>query len=118
MDNHRRLLLFCVFAFSLIMLWENWVKLHQPPPPAAPVAQVAADAAGASIAGVDADVPQASTPAGGAAVPEASDAPASAAVAAPYMLVRTDKMLLRISAQGGDLTGLELLEHPGLFPAL
>ena len=122
MDNHRRLLLFCVFAFSLIMLWENWVKLHQPPPPAAPVAQVAADAAGASVAGVDADVPQASTPAGGAAVPEASDAPASAAVAAPYMLVRTDKMLLRISAQGGDLTGLELLEHPvekgetGYFP--
>lgn len=103
MDN-RRLILFCIFAFSLVMLWENWIKLHQPPPaPATTAAAPANPAAGA------ADVPQSTgnaTP-----IPGSDTQQVAADTAAPVMFVRTDKLLVRISAQGGDITGLELLEH-------
>src|SRR5574340_382278 len=45
MDN-QRLILFIVFSFSLLLLWEAWQDKHAPPPPAAVTAN--APAAGTS----------------------------------------------------------------------
>jgi YidC/Oxa1 family membrane protein insertase len=104
MDN-QRLILFLIFSFSLVMLWEAWQKQGTPGqvanPPAA-VATVAAPAAG----GAAAPVP----------VPTAETIPAAANPAAPVdtgakLAITTDLFVAEVSAQGGDLTRLEFRKH-------
>ena len=29
--DQRRLILFLIFSFSLVMLWDGWIKQNQPP---------------------------------------------------------------------------------------
>ncbi|MBU0751784.1 MAG: membrane protein insertase YidC [Gammaproteobacteria bacterium] len=100
MDN-QRLILLLVFSFSLIMLWEAWVKQGQPV--AGAVAPVPTATAPASTSGVPA-VPTAKP--GAAAVPGAP-----AATTAERVTIRTDLFSAEISAQGGDVIRLELLKH-------
>ncbi|GAB1394779.1 membrane protein insertase YidC [Rhodocyclaceae bacterium] len=99
-----------VFFFSCMMLWEAWQRQGQPQAGVvAPVAtqQNQAAAGGTSGAG-NAAVPSAPTfAASPAAVPNA----ASAQSAAPLLKVSTDLINAEISAQGGDLVRLELLQH-------
>jgi len=102
MDN-QRLILFLVFSFSLIMLWEAWQK-HGVPVQAGipPAATVAAPAAGTASAPVP--------------VPSAETIPAAAGQVAPAenaakVTVTTDLLVAEIAAQGGDLTRLELRAH-------
>jgi len=106
----QRLILLLVFFFSLMMLWDGWLRYHQPAPAAsahAPGAVAQTERGG--------DVPDAPnfSSAGAAAVPTAAGAAATApASAAPRTLVvRTDLVVAEISAQGGDLVRLELLKH-------
>ena len=41
--DQRRLILFLVFSFALVMLWDGWLKHNQPPvPPQHAAAGVAA----------------------------------------------------------------------------
>ncbi len=106
MDN-RRLILLLVFSFSLIMLWDGWQRQNQPKP--ALVATATAPAAAGS-AGV---VPTPTLPPATGALPTA--VPATAAVVAPGAAtakIRTDLYVAHISAQGGDITRLELVGHP------
>lgn len=102
MDN-RRLILLLVFSFSLLMLWEAWQKRGEPKPVAPPTAAVPAPTAPAG------SVP---TPSASAAAPGA--VPSAAPVAAqpaPRVTVKTDLYQADVSAQGGDLVRLELLQH-------
>ncbi len=102
MDN-QRLILFLVFSFSLVMLWEAWQKQGTPAQVAnLPAATVAAPAAG----GTAAPVP----------VPTADTIPTAVSAAAPIdtaakLAVTTDIFVAEISAQGGDLTRLEFRAH-------
>jgi len=93
----QRLILFFVFSFSLLLLWEAWQKEHRPPAPAAPTSPLSAPALGApaALATRSADV-----------VP-AVNAPQSG----QRVRVRTDTMVAEIDTQGGDLVYLELLQH-------
>jgi YidC/Oxa1 family membrane protein insertase len=98
----QRLILFFVFSFSLLLLWEAWQKELRPPVVPAPTTQ--------------GGVPTPSAPAvsaQGAKTP--TDAPPSAAPAGTKtgdrLRVRTDTMLAEIDTQGGDLAYLELLKH-------
>ena len=103
MDN-QRLILFLIFSFSLIMLWEAWQK--QGVPQVQPSTQAVA-AAKSPAPGV-ADVP---TP---VAAPAPATIPATVAGAADSsakVIARTDLYEAEISATGGDLTKLELLRH-------
>lgn len=104
MDN-QRLILFVIFSFSLVMLWEAWQKQGTPGqvanPPAA-TATVAAPAAGSGSAPVP--------------VPTAETIPAAVASAAQVdtaakLRVATDLFVAEVSAQGGDLTRLEFRAH-------
>ncbi|TMG78711.1 MAG: membrane protein insertase YidC, partial [Betaproteobacteria bacterium] len=94
----QRLILFLVFSFSLLLLWDAWQKEIRPP--AAPATQGA--------------VP---TPSGPAATPAAKGVEAMPPNAAPAgkprerLWVRTDTLLAEIDTQGGDLVYLELLKH-------
>lgn len=92
MDN-RRLILFLVFSFSLIMLWDGWQRQGLPK-----VASVAKADAVKGVPVLSAD----------SALPVSQAATVKAATTA----VETDLYVADISAQGGDITRLELLAHP------
>ncbi|MDP1957095.1 MAG: membrane protein insertase YidC, partial [Rhodocyclaceae bacterium] len=109
--NNQRLILLLVFFFSIMMLWDAWLRHGQPAQPATTAQEQGAQskAGGASSAAV----PSAPT---FAAAPGAVPVPGSAAVSptvtgAAVVKVKTDLVVAEISAQGGDLVRLELLHH-------
>jgi len=101
--DQRRLILFLVFAFSIVMLWEGWVKHNQPAPSAAAPAGTAAPAADASV-----PTPSATLGASPAVVPAEQ---AATAASAARVVVETDLLRAEVSAQGGDIVRLELKQH-------
>lgn len=102
MDN-RRLILLVTFCFSLVMLWDSWVKYNQPKP--------VPGSASSTVAQQNAGVPSAPASAAqaAAAAPIASTAPAKRIAAST--VVETDTIRAEISAQGGDIIRLELKKH-------
>jgi len=91
----QRLILFLVFSFSLLFLWQEWQKEHRPVVPAAPPSPLSAPA------------PSAPATAPGASAVPAVNAPQSG----QRVHVRTDTMAAEIDTLGGDLVYLELLQH-------
>jgi YidC/Oxa1 family membrane protein insertase len=99
----RRLILVLIFTFSSFVLWENWQKYNQPTPAAA---AMAANPAGNAVPKPSAAL-QAGVPVAGAPVV----APATGVSTAETFTVSTDLVKATISAQGGDLVELELLNY-------
>jgi YidC/Oxa1 family membrane protein insertase len=100
MDN-QRLILFIVFSFSLLLLWESWQGRHQTPQPTA--APTGAQSAPTPSTALDATAP--TTPATG---------PAGDAALLPRgqrAIVETDTLRVEIDSNGGDLRVLELLGY-------
>jgi YidC/Oxa1 family membrane protein insertase len=101
----QRLILLLVFSFSLVMLWEGWQKRGQPEvPPATPAAQTQSAV----------PTPTAPSARNAAAAPDASAVPAAAQTAAgslPKAVVVTDLVVADVSAQGGEITRLELKQY-------
>jgi YidC/Oxa1 family membrane protein insertase len=107
----QRLILFIIFSFSLLMLWEAWQKETRPPAPP-PQQQQAKDGE------VPAPAAAPAKPAAPAAVPGAPTAPATAvpgaaAPAAGRELIRvsTDFLNAEIDPLGGDIVRVELLRY-------
>jgi YidC/Oxa1 family membrane protein insertase len=105
---NQRLILFLIFSFSLVMLWDAWHKQGTAGklanPPAVTAAAPAASVTGSAAAPVP--IPSASTiPGAGTPVPQT--------YAATKLAVTTDLYNAEISAQGGDLVRLELRQHRG-----
>src|SRR5512141_1789497 len=99
----RRLFLFLIFSFSLFVLWGDWVRQHQPvAPPSA-----------AEKAPTDQSIPTApARVAPQAAAPTTSPvAEASAAPTGKKILVTTDTFKVEINTSGGNIQGLDLLQH-------
>jgi YidC/Oxa1 family membrane protein insertase len=101
----QRLILFIIFSFSLLMLWEAWQRENRPTPP--PAAQTK-----------DAAVPTPSAPAQKPGAPAAAPAapegvPATAGQPAPRELIRvtTHYLSAEIDPVGGDLVRLELARY-------
>jgi YidC/Oxa1 family membrane protein insertase len=95
----QRLILFVVFSFSLLLLWEAWQKEAKPPAPVNSTTQgivPTPSAQGDAAAVARADVPATSAPVGGPR---------------ERLRVRTDTVLAEIDTQGGDLAYLELLKQ-------
>jgi YidC/Oxa1 family membrane protein insertase len=96
MDN-QRLILFIVFSFSLLLLWEAWQGKHAPAP----------------------TTPTTITAAPNAALPtptQALNAPAAAPAQTGFAkgaraVVETDVMRATIDANGGDLRQMQLLAY-------
>jgi YidC/Oxa1 family membrane protein insertase len=95
----QRLILFFVFSFSLLLLWDAWQKEVRPPAaavPAPPVAIPAPSAPGSAQLGKSpGPLPPAAPPSG----------------VREHLRVRTDSVVAEIDTQGGDLVYLELLRH-------
>ena len=131
MNDIRRTILWVIFGFSMVLLWDKW-QLHNGKQatffPTSPVVTVpvvvegtATSASGASSV-PEATVPSAAVPpgtvsgapAGVSAVPGQADQPAVAAAAAgasEKVQVTTDLYRLTFDSEGGSLTHAELLKH-------
>lgn len=131
MNDIRRTILWVIFAFSLVMLWDQW-QVHNgreptflpsaKPPAAAPADPVASGAAGSTQAsGVPAAAPGAGGTGGSAATPPTA-ASTAAAASAEKVQVQTDVYNAVLDGQGGSLVRLELRqyleekERTGLMP--
>ncbi len=117
MNDLRRTLLWSVFAVSLLMLWDGWLRhtgqpsLFAPAPAASEVAQAAS--AGASGASGANNLPQASATlaGGGAPVPVAGASAPAVPVKGERITLQTDVVKATIDTLGGNVVKLELLQH-------
>jgi YidC/Oxa1 family membrane protein insertase len=104
----QRLILFFVFSFSLLLLWDAWQKDHRPPVPT--IVQ------SGQQGGAQATVPNPSVPAqaGSAPLQKPGDAiPPNATPPTKHetLRVKTDNLIADIDLQGGDIVRLELLRQ-------
>ena len=111
----QRLILFLVFSFSLMFLWEAYQK-HVNPPPALPAKSATTPATGPSSTPSQkpADVPTTTaTAAGAAAVPGGPPGTPAAAVApqGQQVTVRTDLYTATIDSVGGVISDVALNRH-------
>ena len=109
-DNARmdtqRLLLFVIFAFSGLFLWEAWQREHAPPPPV-PTVAAKSDAKPADL---PAATPRASTGAPSqAAVP--GNAPAATPAAGQIVTIKTDLYTAEVDTVGGVISLVALDKH-------
>ncbi len=100
----QRLILFFVFGFSLLMLWDAWEKEHRPRP--APQAQAPSAATVPTPASKPGAVP-AAAPAADGSVPGA----AAPAAKGETVVVRTDLIVAEIGTLGATLKRVDLLKH-------
>jgi len=104
----QRLILFFIFSFSLLLLWDAWQKEQQPKP--APAAAAPSAPGVPTPAAPLAPAPVGSPPA--AAAPAASVPGASATAAQGEKLrITTDLVEAEIDTLGATLTRLELRKH-------
>ncbi len=113
MNDIRRSILWVVFGFSMVLIWDKWQIHNGQKPTFFPSAAVTAPAAGKpAAAAADASVPAASS-----AVPAtaaAGTAPAGAPAPAPAgqrVDASTDLFKLTFNTEGGSLIGATLLQH-------
>ncbi len=106
----QRLILFFIFGFSLLMLWDAWEKEQRPKPVAQAPQATAPAAVPTPSAKPSAQPALAATPAHQA--PEGS-VPGAAAPAAKgkTIVVRTDLVMAEIDTLGATLKRVELLKH-------
>ncbi|MCC6211610.1 MAG: membrane protein insertase YidC [Burkholderiales bacterium] len=105
----QRLILFFVFGFSLLMLWDAWEKEHRPKP----VAQApTSGAVPTPVAQPQAKAAAAPAPAAAPATQAQVGVPGAAqAASGETITVRTDLMIAEIDTLGGTLKRVELLKH-------
>ena len=104
----QRLILFFVFSFSLLLLWDAWQKENRPP--------VAAIAQSTQASKAQATVPSPSVPGQANRAPEQKPGaviPPSGLVAEKSEIVKvtTDNIVADIDLRGGDIVRLELLKQ-------
>ncbi len=123
MNDIRRTILWVIFGFSLVLLWDKW-QMHNGkqatffPTPAAAVASApvqpppAVPATVGSASAVPGAVPAPlGAAAGAAAVPATAAAAPLAAAAREQVVVTTDVLRLTFDSEGGSLTQAELLQY-------
>ncbi|MBC5763751.1 membrane protein insertase YidC [Ramlibacter albus] len=116
MNDIRRTILWVIFGFSMVMLWDQWqvyngrpgtflIGTHKPAA-SAPAARSSAPAS-TPVAGGQ---PPVATPAAGALPGTPTAAPA---VAAERFTITTDVMKVTFDTQGGTIVRTEFSKHPG-----
>jgi YidC/Oxa1 family membrane protein insertase len=100
----QRLILWLIFSFSAVMLWQAWERERNPPP-----ITTAAPAAPCQPAGAQPSAPAPGVP---AAVPAAGAPPAATTpVASQTIEVRTDLFVADIDTVGGVVSRVALDKH-------
>jgi YidC/Oxa1 family membrane protein insertase len=103
----QRLILFFIFSFSLLLLWDAWQKEQQPKPPV-----VSAAPAAPGVPTPARQLAPTPAPVSGAA-PAASAVPGAAQAPSPSekVQIRTDLLVVELDTLGATLSRLELRKH-------
>jgi YidC/Oxa1 family membrane protein insertase len=114
MTDIRRTILWVIFGFTLVLLWDKWQIYNgrHPtffPEPPKKIATAQGPAASSSVPSASSSAPQAGATPG--AVPATSSA--APAAASEKVTVTTDVMRLTFDTEGGSLIRTELLKEPG-----
>jgi len=104
----QRLILFFIFSFSLLLLWDAWEKEKRPKP--APVA-AGAPAVPSAAPAAPPGVPSPAKPSASTAPAPAVSASAPTQGAGERIVVKTDLYVAELDTLGGTLKRLELLKH-------
>ena len=110
MTDIRRSILWVIFGFSMILLWDKWQLHNGRPATFFPQGQSQQAAPAATSAKGDAAVPVASALGTGAAALPLAGA-AEAATPKVTHVVSTDVLKLTFDSEGGSLVGADLLQH-------
>jgi YidC/Oxa1 family membrane protein insertase len=106
----QRLILFVIFSFSALFLWEAWQKHNRPPAP--PPAAKQATPIDASVPSVPAATVPGQGPAPAAAPAAIPGAPApDASAAARLVTIKTDLYTVDVDPVGGVITRVALSAH-------
>jgi YidC/Oxa1 family membrane protein insertase len=109
MNDIRRSILWVVFGFSMVLLWDKWQIHNGNKPTFFPSASLSAPAAAPTAApGANNGVPTATGVTAGAAAPTGGAEPSAQAV---NIDITTDVYKLTFSSEGGSLVGAQLLKH-------
>ena len=135
MNDIRRTILWVIFGFSMVMLWDNWQVFNGQkatffPTPAKPAASAAAPGSASGVPSSAASgVPSTATVPGASAVPGAAPgaaltpvagapagtAPQGTTAPAPavreQVLLTTDVLKLTLDTEGGSMVRSEFLKH-------
>ncbi len=118
MNDIRRTILWVIFGFSMVLLWDKW-QVHNghkatffPEPVPAQVAS--APAGGGASAPGSVPTPSAAPAAGAQQVPPGGTAAAATAAPRERVTVTTDVLRLTFDSEGGTLTHGELLGYPDM----
>jgi YidC/Oxa1 family membrane protein insertase len=117
MNDIRRTILWVIFGFSMVLLWDQW-QVHNGKaatffPHGTKPAATAAGPANPASGAASASSPVPTTAAGGAqtgAVPPSGDAAAAPATPRERFTVTTDLMKATLDTEGGSLVRLEFLK--------
>jgi YidC/Oxa1 family membrane protein insertase len=101
----QRLILFVIFSFSALFLWEAWQRDHRPPVPQPTTTQPAPKT------GIDVPSPGVTTTPAAPGAPAVPGAPAAAIPTGEKVVVKTDLYSASIDTVGGVLTQLALNTH-------
>ncbi len=129
MNDIRRTILWVIFGFSMVLLWDQW-QIHnghkptffpQPAPPAAKSAAPASSADAPVPSAPNAAVPSAgvgAVPSAGGSVPASAGSQASAAQQARQRVeVKTDVLTLSFDTEGGSLVRSTFAKYADLKAA-
>lgn len=108
MNDIRRTILWVIFGFSLVLLWDKWQIHNGKQATFFPSAATAPATAAAKPAEVPAAAP---VPTATASDVPGSDAPAANAIAREKVTVSTDVLRLSFDGQGGTIGHAELLKY-------
>lgn len=115
MTDIRRTILWVIFGFSLVMLWDQWQVYNGKAATFFPSGKPAATAPAAPAAGTAGTVPSpaASAAPGAAALPGSVPGGQASAPAVPReaITVTTDVFRATFDTEGGNLVRVELLKH-------
>jgi len=111
MNDIRRVLLWVVFAVSLIMLWDHWQVYNGRPASFFPQRPTATSAASAPLSSVPPPLASASGAAGEATVTPGVPPSAMPATAHERVEVSTDVLRLTFDTEGGSLVKSEFLQY-------
>jgi YidC/Oxa1 family membrane protein insertase len=109
MNDIRRTILWVIFGFSLVLLWDQWQVFNGNKPTFLPSTKPAVTAPAPTTGAAGSSVPSASAAPGASA----GAVPTQAAAAAPkeQVTVTTDLFKATIDSEGGTVNYLELLKY-------
>ena len=114
MNDIRRTILWVIFGFSMVLLWDKWQIHNGKKPTFFPSPQTVSAPAAADAMPADVSVPQPAAAASAGDVPGAANAagqPAAAVTPRQDVTVGSDVMRLTFDSEGGTLKHSELLKY-------